>query len=65
MSDEVDQSQERMDHEERIRRTYTKRTAMEALPTGVCLNCSEELYEIGQRWCDSECRDDWSTRQAK
>jgi len=27
--------------------------------TGACLNCGEALAE-GQRWCDSDCRDDWS-----
>lgn len=65
MSDDVDRSQDRMEKEDHIRRTYTKRPTMEALPTGLCLNCSEELHEIGQRWCDSACRDDWSTRQTK
>lgn len=33
-------------------------------PVGVCLNCGEPLPE-GQRWCDAECRDDWSAREGR
>jgi len=63
MSDDVDRSQERMEQEDQIRRIYTKRPVMEALPTGLCLNCSEELHEVGQRWCDSACCQDWELRR--
>lgn len=36
-----------------------------AQPTSVseaCLNCGERTTS-GARWCDAECRDDWSRRQ--
>jgi hypothetical protein len=65
MSDDADRSQERMEHEDNIRRLYSKRPSLEALPTGSCLNCGEDLHEIGQRWCDADCREDWSVRQQK
>lgn len=29
--------------------------------TGYCLNCGPAVpLEDGRRWCDIECRDDWS-----
>ena len=30
--------------------------------TGFCLNCGEPL-PAGQRWCDTDCRDDWEIRE--
>ena len=65
MGDEADRSQERMEHEENLRRLYTKKLALEAEATGACLNCGEGLHENGQRWCDAECREDWQKRQPK
>lgn len=31
---------------------------LDAVATGHCLNCDEELSN-GRRWCDAGCRDDW------
>lgn len=31
-------------------------------PTGYCLNCDEPVGE-GVRWCDADCRLDWSRRE--
>jgi hypothetical protein len=28
-------------------------------PTGFCLNCTEALPQ-GERFCDTDCRDDWA-----
>jgi hypothetical protein len=30
-----------------------------AQATGFCLHCDEPITELGRRWCDSDCRDDW------
>lgn len=30
-------------------------------PTGHCLNCEAELHDE-RRWCDADCRDDWTKR---
>ena len=65
MGDEADRSQERMEHEENIRRMYNKKPTLEALPTGHCLNCGEDLQGDTQRWCDAACREDWQKRQPK
>ena len=65
MSDEADRSQDRMEREDTIRRLYARKPALEAEPTGSCLNCGEDMHELGQRWCDADCREDWSIRQQK
>lgn len=65
MGDDADRSQDRMEHEENIRRMYTKKPTLEAEATGACLNCGEDLTVLGQRWCDAECREDWQKRQPK
>lgn len=31
--------------------------------TGNCLNCEEPVTKAGQRWCDSDCRDDWQRHE--
>lgn len=32
--------------------------------TGHCLNCGPDApLPPGQRWCDTDCRDDWEARQ--
>lgn len=65
MSDDADRSQDRMEQEDKLRRLYTKKPALEAEATGACLNCGEDMHELGQRWCDAYCREDWSARQPK
>jgi len=30
-------------------------------PTGFCLFCDAPLDQ-GERWCDTDCRDDWEAR---
>ena len=33
-------------------------------PTGFCLNCGPDVpLDDGRRWCDADCRDDWTRRQ--
>ena len=32
--------------------------------TGRCRNCNEEL-EPPKRWCDLDCREDWSRREER
>ncbi len=48
---------------ELLDREMALRTRKEEGPAaaGCCLNCEEPLPE-GQRWCDDDCRDDWSAR---
>ncbi len=30
-----------------------------AVSTGSCLECGKPISEVGRRWCDNFCRDDW------
>lgn len=64
MADEADNSQERLEREEELRRLYQKPFVFEILPTGNCLNCGEELSG-DKRWCDIHCRTDWQNRTTK
>lgn len=32
--------------------------------TGLCMNCGETI-ERPLRWCNSECREDWTKREDK
>ena len=62
MADEADLAQSHLEAEERIRKKYSKKPSLEAEPTGECLNCFEPL-ELGERWCNSDCRQDWELRR--
>jgi hypothetical protein len=59
MSDDADRAGDMMEKEDELRRKHYRQPPMEANPTGYCLNCEEPLHKVGQRWCNSECRDDW------
>lgn len=39
-------------------------TKPEAAETGFCLFCGK-CVDLGQRWCDSNCRDDWQYDQKR
>lgn len=41
-----------------------QRETVQPASTGRCLNCEEPLAE-GQRFCDPDCRDDYTRLQAK
>lgn len=59
MSDEIDAAQEQA---EKIEHIYLSARMPEGpAPTGFCLCCAAPLE--GKRWCDSECRDDWTHEQ--
>lgn len=63
MSDEIDLAQER-EEQDRARAIAAARKAAEVGVTGadgICLNCGEDVSR-GQRFCDSDCRDDWEAR---
>lgn len=62
MSDDADRSQDNQELEDKIRKKYTKRPALEVEPIGSCLNCGEDVG-FGMRWCDKDCQDDWAKRQ--
>lgn len=60
MSDDVDQTQDRLDIEQALRTKYRKEPApIKGL--GYCLNCGEPLRK-DWRWCDKYCRDDYEFR---
>lgn len=46
-----------------IDRGLTIRKAEGPQATGACLFCGE-IVGPGQRWCNSECRDDWQADRA-
>ena len=59
--DELDMAQDAIDGEVTKRIAAARR--QESIPaTGFCLNCGEALKE-GLRWCDADCRDDWSRQR--
>lgn len=59
MSDEVDQANDNISHNEKIA-ISSAALYKGPLPTGVCLSpdCSEQVPDHA-RWCDSDCRDAW------
>jgi hypothetical protein len=60
MSDDVDQTQDRLDLEQELRKKYRKApTPIKGV--GYCLNCGEPLSK-DWRWCDQYCRDDYEQR---
>lgn len=62
MADEADLAQSHLEAEDVIRRKYAKKPALEAEPTGECLNCYEPV-PFGARWCDKDCQEDWQKRR--
>lgn len=64
MSDIIDRANERAE-EDLARAISAARNSngLQAAATGHCLWCAEPLAD-GQRWCNSECRDDWQRRDA-
>lgn len=62
MTDIIDRASDR----EQIDRDRAIDAARSAQPsaraTGHCLWCNAELAQ-GNRWCDSECREDWELNQ--
>lgn len=60
--DEIDRAQERT--EQFMNHSLGKLAATPALPapTGACFNCQASVSD-GERYCDSDCRDDWQHRQ--
>jgi hypothetical protein len=64
MADDADLAQAHLEAEDIIRKKYTRRSVMEAVATGECLNCYEPV-SLGMRWCDKDCQDDWQKRKNK
>jgi hypothetical protein len=64
MSDEVDVSNDRWDMYVSMMINKAGCGAAEAVATGECLCCGEELPE-GRRWCDADCRDLWQKLEGR
>jgi hypothetical protein len=64
--DDIDRAQaaQQIATDAAIRVATQRRTAEPPAASGGRLNCEEPLNE-GQRFCDSDCRDDYMRRQAK
>lgn len=62
--DEIDKANERA--EQFLVHSIACAAKGQALPiaTGHCFNCSNGLA-LDERWCDSDCRNDWEARQHK
>jgi hypothetical protein len=58
-ADEIDQANEMVEFTVEQMRKVVARASPEAVATGACLSCEKGLEE-GRRWCDADCRDDWS-----
>lgn len=63
MSDIIDQACEREEMDRALAIANCKRTAPELPACGQCYNCQASLPE-GVRFCDSDCRNDYSARKA-
>lgn len=60
MSDEADVAAQ---HEETMRQSaLTVRKRIGPVFTGFCANCGQ-IVEYPLRWCDVDCREDWSSRE--
>lgn len=62
MADEVDKAE----HQEELLRQAALRIRRKPGPeyTGLCANC-EAPVEKPRRWCDEDCREDWSKREGR
>lgn len=60
MADIIDKANERANEifEEQL---YDSRKPEGPVATGRCHNCDEHI-PYPNRWCDSDCRDDWEAR---
>ena len=61
--DAADDAQLLADQLDEIKRKHQRNPTMDADPTGYCLNCGNPDIIKGMRWCDIDCRSDWSKRQ--
>lgn len=62
MSDLVDQGNETADLllEVALENAKRKNAIMRSFVTGTCMNCGACCRD---RWCDTDCRDDWEKAQ--
>jgi len=60
--DDADRAQERIEHEEALRRRAPR--APDLPYAGACYWCGEPL-PAPRRWCDAACRDDWEREHAR
>lgn len=58
--DEVDRSEEQV--EAFLKHSIANKRRAAPAYSGRCFNCEQELPEP-QRWCDSDCREDWLKRE--
>lgn len=56
--DDIDRANDRIELETERMIKEARKSQPEALPTGACLYCRDEV-KPGFRWCCPECRDDW------
>lgn len=64
MTRDIDRAIDNSEHITEMRIDHIRKQAgkKEALPRGRCLFCGESLSG-DERWCDSDCRDDWDHEQ--
>ncbi len=61
--DAADEAQDLADQIEELKRKHKTTPALDAEPTGYCLNCGNPDILKGTRWCPGvECRNDWQRR---
>lgn len=66
--DDLDRADRLIEQQIALGLAKAARSGLEAVATGLCLNCGEKLAqraEIAPRWCDDDCRDDWQKRKGK
>lgn len=56
MSDDIDRAQNEV--ERSLGEALRARKVVGPVATGRCLYC-DEIVDDEQRWCDSQCRDEW------
>lgn len=61
MADIFDQATAREEQDRELALQNARKTTNSPSYTGFCLNCEVETSG-GNRWCCTECRDDWSDR---
>lgn len=62
MADILDQADDAVEMLLRASISTKKKAGPQA--DGTCHNCGEHIAD-GLRWCDTDCRDDWTKREAR
>jgi hypothetical protein len=59
MADELDRAEQAIETMLAIQINNARQPSESVVATGFCLFCESPISELGRRWCNADCRDDW------